>query len=1084
MALRCYGIGKSPSGTQYNAAVYDTDWSSSDSAFQIAKDGIKIEWRGESDEDIHSPMMGSIATIEMLVGTSETTVLTFLSDLRTSKEGRFFLEIETQAGAKIWRGIITADALGDETDQGPIFGYTLTAVCGLALLKKIPYYDNGALYYGRQRLTTHAVTALGKLSHVSTFWAADDAFLETSVDWWEASMTSGDANDPLYLSYVDHSAFYDFKTKGGPDKDVLSCYDVLKNICLAFGCRIRMRDAKYVIEQIDYRVNSTYNWRTYKKNGDQKTYGAYSGVLTVDQTQANAAKLTYVTYDFLSQYNKTQLTYEAKMRRNYWQNILVNGTSTFNFNQTISSNSGAATMRMRGTFFVTIRNDSYTGNATDVIIPQINITLKIGAKYLKRTVSVSNFSFYYDTASWTNTNTDVFVLMASGQTVPASGQTANYIQGFDFITPALVADGALNSIAVSSIELRAADGSGIDESQFTISWSAAGLWLELYDLGTPDVQEDEVLYESENLDGGTDTWERNGRLGSGSINYSGSLINSDGTTALTQWGQGAGSRNLAIGALMAKRVLDARLRVKKRLNGQLYGNACNQVRKLISTSDSLYWLDMRVLWHVTENILEGSWVNLTFGNSSTKTPVKVKILTGGTNNPTVINPTSTSPTTGGNSPMVANPPGAILNPLSFNALATQITKGATVTSIAVGAALAGNEFAAGDKVKLVNPITGQVQTFTVASAPSAGATSISVNSATANFDIPVNAGMFVQLTPQAGGGGVADGDKGDITVSSAGTVWTIDNNVISNAKIRQSAAYSVVGRAGNTTGDVADITAASEGQVLRRTIGGGLEFALLNSDNIVNFGVSNSKIGPRSALSVMGRSANTTGVVADITAGTDGHVLRRSGTTLGFGQIVADGIADGTITLIKMANITGPTILGRSASGAGAVAELNTSQLYSIMNISNAASNRLLRFNSATSIVGVTDLTYNNGTLKAESFSSPTDTSWTSSYITFGNGAGAGATVDSFSGSGNWALFTFTTGTSPNSGSLVAQITFFISRFNSIVAPVIGAANANAAAQMNNFYITSSNQSEFTLYSATNLPASTQFSLRFLFIGN
>ena len=787
MALRCYGIGKSPSGTQYNAAVYDTDWSSSDSAFQIAKDGIKIEWRGESDEDIHSPMMGSIATIEMLVGTSETTVTTFLSDLRTSKEGRFFLEIETQAGVKIWRGIITADALGDETDQGPIFSYTLTAVCGLALLKKIPYYDNGTLYFGRQRLTTHAVTALGKLSHVSTFWAADDAFLETSVDWWEASMTASDANDPLYLSYVDHSAFYDFKTKGGPDKDVLSCYDVLKYICLAFGCRIRMRDAKYVIEQIDYRVNSTYNWRTYKKNGDQKTYGAYSGVLTVDQTKTNAAKLTYVTYDFLSQYSTTQLTYEAKMRRNYWQNILVAGTSTFNFNQTISSNSGAATMRMRGTFFISVKNDSYTGNSTDVIIPQVNLKLKIGDKYLKRSVSVSNFSFYYDLASWTNTSTDVFVLMASGQTVPASGLTANYIQGFDFITPPLVADGALNSIAVSSIELRAADGTIIDESDFTISWSAAGLWLELYDLGTPDVQEDEVLYESENLDGGTDTWERNGRLGSGSINYSGSLINSTGTTALTQWGQGAGSRNLAIGALMAKRVLDARLRVKKRLNGQLYGNACNQVRKLISTSDSFNWLDMRLLWHVTENILEGSWVNLTFGNSSVKTPVKVKILTGGTSNPTVINPTSTSPTTGGNSPMVANPPGAILNPLSFNALATQITKGATVTSIAVGTALVGNEFSTGDKVKLVNPITGQVQTFTVSSAPSAGATSISVNSATANFDIPVNAGMFVQLTPQAGGGGVADGDKGDITVSSAGTVWSIDSGAVTATKIAANA---------------------------------------------------------------------------------------------------------------------------------------------------------------------------------------------------------------------------------------------------------------------------------------------------------
>jgi len=112
MALRIYGIGKAPDGTQYNAAVYDADWSSSDSAFQIAKDGIKIEWKGEADDDIHSPVMGSIATIEILVNVAETTVLTFLSDLRTSKEGRFALEIATQAGVKIWRGIITGDAPG------------------------------------------------------------------------------------------------------------------------------------------------------------------------------------------------------------------------------------------------------------------------------------------------------------------------------------------------------------------------------------------------------------------------------------------------------------------------------------------------------------------------------------------------------------------------------------------------------------------------------------------------------------------------------------------------------------------------------------------------------------------------------------------------------------------------------------------------------------------------------------------------------------------------------------------------------------------------------------------------------------
>jgi hypothetical protein len=68
-------------------------------------------------------------------------------------------------------------------------------------------------------------------------------------------------------------------------------------------------------------------------------------------------------------------------------------------------------------------------------------------------------------------------------------------------------------------------------------------------------------------------------------------------------------------------------------------------------------------------------------------------------------------------------------------------------------------------------------------------------------------------------------------------------------------------------------------------------------------------------LSVLGRAANTTGVAAAITAATNGYALRRSGTAIGFGQIAAAGIANDAITAAKIADAA----VGAAQISAGAV---------------------------------------------------------------------------------------------------------------------------------------------------------------------
>lgn len=75
-------------------------------------------------------------------------------------------------------------------------------------------------------------------------------------------------------------------------------------------------------------------------------------------------------------------------------------------------------------------------------------------------------------------------------------------------------------------------------------------------------------------------------------------------------------------------------------------------------------------------------------------------------------------------------------------------------------------------------------------------------------------------------------------------------------------------------------------------------------------------------MSVIGRSADSTGAVADIAAGTDGHVLRRSGSSLGFGQVGTSGIENGAVTNAKIssmdaAKLTGSIAYSRLPVGTG-----------------------------------------------------------------------------------------------------------------------------------------------------------------------
>lgn len=113
--------------------------------------------------------------------------------------------------------------------------------------------------------------------------------------------------------------------------------------------------------------------------------------------------------------------------------------------------------------------------------------------------------------------------------------------------------------------------------------------------------------------------------------------------------------------------------------------------------------------------------------------------------------------------------------------------------------------------------------------------------------------------------------------------------------------------------------------------------------NIVANSVGNTQLRQGGALTLIGRSANSTGNVADIAAtAASGAVLRESGSTIGFGTIATAGIADDAVTYAKLQNISAQyRILGRSSSGAGNAEELTTSaDMVSLLASANYAAAR------------------------------------------------------------------------------------------------------------------------------------------------
>ena len=125
---------------------------------------------------------------------------------------------------------------------------------------------------------------------------------------------------------------------------------------------------------------------------------------------------------------------------------------------------------------------------------------------------------------------------------------------------------------------------------------------------------------------------------------------------------------------------------------------------------------------------------------------------------------------------------------------------------------------------------------------------------------------------------------GDVTATGPGSAAaTIANNAVTDAKFRQSAGLSLVGRSANSTGNVADITAASDNQIFRRSgtsIGfGSIDLSQSNAVGSSVLPIANGGTNKALTLSAGGIPYFDADSFEVLSAGSSGQLLQSNGAS-------------------------------------------------------------------------------------------------------------------------------------------------------------------------------------------------------------
>ena len=690
----------------YIISIDDDTYSGVSSDFKTAYPGIIYTYSGQ-DQNPFNPISTLKCSFSFLV--TNATEKTFIQTMVSANEGRFKIKI-TKDGVLDFVGFVINDLIIQEDAER--YTFQVTAIDGIGRLKGIDYNNAGTTYSGRATFLAHIFNCFDKFDF-DYFHGVSDDFLATTVNWWEDHHVKAAGTDPLAVSNVDHSVFYN-TTSGGKIK-YLSCYKVLETILEEWGCHLRFVAGIWRLYQINEKENASFPEIRYSSDATQQSNSttAYDYTIAAPDSYRNAGQGG--VFQYLSPLRKIELTYNHNTEPNLLIGQVFNETNIDAINV---GPSGTVQLGVDSIIFSSTLNFECTWLNEGPNILVWKLRLQVGTKYLSRSYNFNSQS--YGVVQWVDYEADFYIYKGVSQIAPG---TYNGHVLLSFNMPLYPGDIIFDFDFVKCIDV---ENVTISPANYILTYELAGLTLKILQEGTQGVQEKSRLFEVTNSVAtlSSDTIELDSFFGDGPFVTTRNKIQvSNGTTweDSANWKVDGTGTAYSFSDLLIREMMSGRITPAKQYAGPIKGPFTAIHRLIIGTGK--YIMQGGSL-NTSTGIWNGTWFLI---DTDPAGPLNSNPEVLETDDAPIINPDPG----GGDIP----DPEEVLIAVNNGQTGLVVQSGPEQTSNPITAGFveviyvpstSGNTYQAGDIINIVDPSTGATDSLTVATDTEAGGTEIEV----------------------------------------------------------------------------------------------------------------------------------------------------------------------------------------------------------------------------------------------------------------------------------------------------------------------------------------------------------------------